>query len=357
MNTTFWGQWSEDYLKDHPELPPLTDEMLAAFKKRSGLELPSALVNLLRTKNGGRVYNPDFKLNGQDYCVSEIVGLGMTEDFSSIRSYAFMLLREDCAELRERLARKVGGDLAKVLLVADSGGYPDAYALNFNHCNSAGEPTVYRIAMDGDEVDADLIADSFADFLKGHYLGETEPIARMDEADQYRLLAQGGYSGRHKVGDSKVEMTWKICQDGDCILVFQEEDWGWGKSVTRMEMNRSQLCESSGVVNFLFGLYQQFLLYRTGKEIGANLSQAVNTKKLRIAKEDAPLKPRCFNLTFHTHTLEDELSADSWIRVRTAKAFEDRWKNSESQVWNDSIYSASEADLKQARRAIVRMLG
>ena len=356
MKENFWGQWSEEYLKDHPELPPLTDELLAAFKKRCALELPPALVNLLRTKNGGLLHNSDFKLGGSDYCVSEIVGLGMAEDFSSIRSYAFMLAGEHCAELREKLAQKVGGDLSKVLLIADSGGYPDAFALNFNHLNSTGEPTVYRISMGDEDACAEFVADGFADFLKGHYFGDAEPITRMEEADQYRLLAEGGYSGIHEVGGGRVEIAWKICLDGGRVLVFQQEDWGWGKKLTRMEINRAQIYESPGVLDYLFGLCQRFLVWRTSRAIGANLSQLANTKKIRIAKEDAPLKPGCFKLTFHTHTLGDELTADSWIRLRRAESFEGRWKNSESKVWSDAIYSARKDELAWARAALAKNL-
>lgn len=353
MKENFWGQWSEEYLKDHPELPPLTDELLAAFKKRCALELPPALVKLLRTKNGGPLHNPDFKLGGSDLRVSEIMGLGMAEDFSSIRSYAFMLAREHCAEIREKLTQKVGGDLSKVLLIADSGGYPDAFALNYTHLNSFGEPTVYRIAMDGDDASAELIADSFGDFLKGHYSGDAEPITRMEEANQYRLLAEGNYSGLHEVGSTPVEMKWKICLDGARILVFQEEDWGFGKSVTRMWITRSQIQESPGVLDFLFGLYQRFLLWRTGRAIGADLSQAANSKRICISKEDAPLRPSCYKLAFHTHNLGDELTEDSWIRIRRADAFEGRWKNSETKAWGGSVYSADKGELMQAQNAIV----
>ena len=356
MKTNFWGQWSEEYLKDNPELPPLTDEILAAFKKRCALKLPPALFNLLRTKNGGRLHNPDFKLGGRDCCVSEIVGLGTVEDFSSIRSYAFMLAGEDYTELREKLTQRVGGDLSNVLLIADSGGFPDAFALNFNHLNSTGEPTVYRISMDGEDACAELIADCFDDFLKGHYFGEAEPITRMEDAVQYRLLAEGGYSGIHEVGGNRVEIAWKICLDGGRVLVFQREDWGWGKKVTRMEINRAQIYESPGVLDYLFGLCQRFLVGRAGRAIGANLSQLANTKKIRIAKEDAPLKPGCFKLTFHTHTLGDELTAESWIRLRTAEAFEGRWKNSESKVWNDVIYSARKEELAVSREALAKNL-
>jgi len=170
------------------------------------------------------------------------------------------------------------------------------------------------------------------------------------------LLAEGGYSGTHEVSDKQVEIAWKICLQGSHVLVFQQEDWGWGKKLTRMEINRSQLYESSGVLDFIFGLYQKFLLWRTGNAIGADLSQAANTKRICIAKEDASLKPGCFNLTFHTHNLGDELTADSWIRVRTAEPFEGRWKNSESKVWNDAIYSAHKEELARAREALTNNL-
>src|SRR5688572_9996315 len=109
-----------------------------------------------------------------------------------------------------------------------------------------------------------------------------------------------------------------------------------------MELNRSQLRSASGVLAFLHSLYQRFVLRRLGKEMGADLSQLANTEKLSIAKYDAPLNPRCFSLTFHTQILGDEPSADPWMRVRTAKAFEGRWKNSNSEVWNDSVYSPHE---------------
>lgn len=356
MKENFWGKMSDEYLKNNPEPPPLTDASLAAFEQRVGLKLPKALTDLLHVKNGGPLQNTDFRFNGKDYQVTYVKAVTFEDSYDSIRTYNSILSDPDAEDSRVSLQKRVG-DLSKLLFVAEALDGPDAFALNYDDLNAAGEPTVWVVALTyGEEAKAKRIADSFSEFLDGQYFGDETPIVDLNEAAQYRLLAEGGYSGTHEVSGNNVEVAWKICLDRSRILVFQQEDWGWGKSVTRMELKRSQLRSSSGVLDFFYSLYQRFLLHRLGKEMGANLSQLANTEKLRVSKYDAPLKPRCFNLTFHTHTFGDEPSADPWIRLRTAKAFEGRWKNSESEVWNNSVYSAREEDLKQARRSIAGIL-
>ena len=356
MKENFWGKMSDEYLKENPEQPPLTDESLAAFEQCVGLKLPKALTNLLRVKNGGPLQNTDFRFNGKDYEVTYIKAAVPDDSYSSIRSYSNILRDPDFAEAGDQLQKKVGS-LAKLLYVAEPSGYPFSYVLNYNRLNFSGEPTVCCVWLEfGEEPNLKQIANSFTDFLAGQYEGDAAPIVEMNEAERYRVLASGGYSGMHEVSGKKVEMEWKVCLDGRRIIVFQREDWGWGESVKRQEMNRSQFQESSGalevLLDWLFGLYQRFLLWRTGKEIGADLSQLANTKKLRIEKCDAPLKPRCFTLTFFAHTLGDELTDDSWIRTREATPYEGRWKNSESKVWNISISSASKQELQKVRSAI-----
>lgn len=354
MNENFWGKMSDEYLKDNPEPPALTNEMLAHFEQRVGLKLPKTLIDLLLTKNGGLIRNTDFRFNGKDYQVTYVKSVTLEDSYNSIRTYENILDDPNAEEAKVSLQKKAG-DLSKLLLMAEALDGPDAFVLNYSDFRN-GEPTVWLIALEyGEEARAKRIANSLTEFIGGQYSGDETPIVSMKEAEQYQLLAAGGYSGQHEVGDSKVETAWKICLNGAHLLVFQEEDWGLDKSVIRMEMNRAQFNSSSGLLDLLFGFYLRFALYRLGKQIGANLSQAANTKKLSISKKDAPLKPRCFDLTFHTHTLGDELTEDSWIRVRRATMYEGRWKNSESKVWNDSISSAREEELLQALKVITKL--
>ncbi len=49
----FWAELSEESKAVVRQLPPLTDETLAAAEAQFGVKLPPALVDLLRTQNGG----------------------------------------------------------------------------------------------------------------------------------------------------------------------------------------------------------------------------------------------------------------------------------------------------------------
>jgi len=353
MKANFWGQMSDEYLQNNPEPPPLTDEILAKFEQRIGQRLPKSLTDLLRIKNGGLLQNTDFRFDGKEYEVTYIKAVSSNDSYDSIQSYATILGGADSAEAREELQGMMG-PLSQLWYFAEPSGYPFGYVLNYNKLNSHAEPTIWCIGLEyGEPPSVKQIADSFSDFLAGQYEGDAGPIVEMKEAERYRVLAAGGYSGLHEVSGNKVEMEWKVCLDSRGILVFQREDWGWGESVKRQEMCRSQFQESHGVLDSLFGMYQRFLLWRTGKEMGADLGQLANTKRLRIEKFDAPLRPRCFTLTFFAHTLGDKLTDDAWIRTREATPYEGRWKNSESKVWNVSISSASKEALEKARIAVV----
>jgi len=239
----------------------------------------------------------------------------------------------DTNEMRELLQKK-RGNLSKLLFVADSGGYPYAFALNYNHLNSAGEPTVYCVWLEEDETDATFTADSFGEFLAGQYFGDAEPIVDLAEAGKYRLVAEGRYEGKHEISGNAVLVSWKICSRMNRILVFSSEDWGWGVTLERSELFKAHL-------------HLAFLpLEKYGVDLDPDFAELIRpaVEPEVLSKYDIPASPDCFQFTFHVQP--------EWVRKKTSKAFEGKWKNSAGQVWNTSVYSADKAALEKVIEAV-----
>ena len=344
MNENFWGQMSEEYLKNNPELPPLTDETLATFEKQIGLKLPKALTDLLRIKNGGLVQNTDFKFKGKEYEATYFKSVRLDETFEAIRSYASIFSDSDMSEIREQLQKKAG-DLSKLLLVAEPNGHPYAFALNYNHLNSVGEPAVFCVWMDCDEADANLTANSFSDFLAGQYFGDEHPTVDLSEAKKYRLIAEGSYQGRYEgtheegsltLSGLPVRVSWKICSHRSRLIVFQKSDWAGKSEITREEIHKSALA-------FDFPSLESYGV-ELEPELVENIRPAIEIEVL--SEYDAPITPKCYELLLHIQPGHKQ-----WVAIDSSTAYRGRWKNSKYKVVYSSVKSADKAALGKAIEA------
>lgn len=346
MSVNFWGEMSEEYLKNNPQAPPLTDETRAIFERQTGLKLPNDLVNLLRIKNGGILQNTDFTFRGKKYEVSNIRAVTQNDAFDSTRSYDCILNDSDWSETRRQL-QKIIGDLSKLLCVAEPNGHPYAFALNYNHLNATGEPTVYYISLGCDEAAARQIGDSFADLLAGQYFGDEHPTVNLAEAQKYQVIAEGAYEGRYKGHHEKdstmlsglpVRVSWKICSDGDRLIVFQESDWAGQLEITRGEIHKSTLA-------FDFPSLESF-----GIEIETELAELIRPAiEIEIlSKFDAPLMPDCYELLLHIQP-----GSDKWVRIDSSSPYQNRWKNDQVDVVYSSLKSSSKVQLRRTLQAVI----
>lgn len=344
MNATFWGRMSEEYLKENPELPPLSDETLAAFEKRMGLKLPKALTDLLRIKNGGPLVNTDFRFDSKDYQVTYFKSVSPSDSYASISSYASILGDSENAETRDQLQKKVG-NLAKVVLVAEPLDHHYAFALNYNRLNSNGEPTIVCVARSyEEEAEVDQIADSFADFLAGQYAGDERPAVNLNESQKYQLIAEGGFDGRYEgtpepglLSGLPVRVRWKICSAKSRLIVFQDVDWGGQLEITREVIPKSAL-------TFDFPSLESY-----GVELEADLAEMIRpaVEIEVLSKYEAPLIPDCYELLLHIQP-----GGKKWVSIDSSSPYQGRWKNSKSEVVYSSLKSSNKADLIRTLQAV-----
>jgi hypothetical protein len=346
MNANFWGQMSDEYLRDHPEPPPLTDEALAAFEKRSGLKLPKALTELLRIKNGGLLQNTDFNFEGKEFQVTYFKSVSPDDSFDAIRSYADVLSGPDAAEMRQQLKKKAG-DPSRLLLVAEPLDFPYAFALNYNRLSSRGEPTVYCVCLvECEEVRVKCLANSFTDFLAGQYFGDEQPTVNLAEVKKYRLIAEGGYEGRYEgtpqpgagiLSGLPVRVRWSICSHRSRLIVFQEIDWAGQPKITRAEIHKSALA-------FDFPPLESY-----GAELEPELAEMIRPaiEIDVLSKFDAPLIPDCYELLLHVKP-----GHKRWVSIETSSPYQGRWKNSKSKVTYESVKSASEPELARVQQSV-----
>jgi hypothetical protein len=321
------------------ELPPLTPQAIDAREHQLGIKFPPALLELLRTKNGGFLQNPDFRLEGEAFGVREIFGIGDGKGFREIRPASSFLVSEDPEpnELGERI-RQQAGDLERLLVFADN----DFcwYALDYNHLNSAGEPPVIWALTDEEDAAARRVADSVADFLHGQYFGEVEPSVHMEEAQRYTVLTEGGYEGTHRITGKAIQIAWKICADGDRLILFQREDWGQGEMRARAEICRTALG------------WEPIPLEEYGVDLEPGLAKlirgTVEAKCLEVTRHDVPVSPGCYELGFRLPPSEE-----TRIKLTRSEAYQGRWKNSSSDVLATQIYGSDKAVLRKAIDLIV----
>jgi len=309
----FWREVEKDSPAAAEALPALNDEMVAACEKKFGVKFPRRLLELLRTKNGGSLDNPDFKFQGRDCQVSEISGIHDAEKPSGIMPCSSFLNTPDLQDWRNQLQQQAG-DPSKLLIFGED--HPYSYVLDYNHLNSVGGPKILCVLMDEDIVQAWPAVDSFEEFLKGQYFGDPEPTARFEEAQRYRVISEGGYEGKHSVGGSPVRFSWKISSRRTHVIVFAIEDWGRGEEYidfTRSDFHKSSICFRRHCIN----------------------------------REKAVQEPDCYSLW-----LEVQPAGKGMVH-KTSKPYKGRWKNTSSRIVCTKIYSANKSVLEQALNAVV----
>ncbi len=240
--------------------------------------------------------------------------------------------------MRENLEARAG-DASKLIQFA--GGDCWSYLLDYNRLNAAGEPTVIQMMLDDpEEVGVERIADSFEDFMKGHYAGDAEPVVRLEEAGQYKLVAGGGYEGQHTVTGKAIRIAWKICSHRNRLIVFKrEEGWEDGETRERSELYKSALClEFPALEDYGVEL---------DPELAENIRPAVEIEILGVF--DVPVEPRCYQFLLHIQP-----GGSKWVSKQTSEACEGRWKNDSSRVVYASVYSADKAELKRTMAAVAR---
>jgi hypothetical protein len=346
VNTNFWREMAAEYLRDHPEPPPLTEEALAAFEKQIGAKLPRALTELLLVKNGGLLQNTDFRFDDEEYQVTYFKSVRPDESFDGIRSYANILSYPEAAEMREQLQKMVG-NLSRLVLVAEPLDFPYAFALNYNHLSSNGEPTVYCVRlMEGEEANVKCLANCFEDFLAGQYFGDEQPTVSFAEANRYQLVAEGGYEGCYKgisqpgsgmLSGLPVRVHWKVCSHWNRLLVFQQIEWAGRSEIRRSELRKSEL------------VFDFPSLESLGEELEPELAEMIRPAiEIEVlSKLDAPLIPDCYELLLHV-----KLGQERWVSVESSSPYEGRWKNWKFRVAYESIKSGSRHELARVQRSI-----
>ncbi|MEO7299487.1 MAG: SMI1/KNR4 family protein [Verrucomicrobiota bacterium] len=330
---SFWKELTDEGRSVVKELPPLSDEMVAVCEKKFGIKFPQSLLELLRTQNGGFLENSDFKIAGKDYRVREIMGIGDGEGFREIRPWSYCFSNDDALEkdIAESL-QKEGGDLSRLLLFGDDDYV--CYALDYNFLNSDGEPTVICAVPDPETTEVRRVANSFSELLKSHYFGDVEPTVQMEEALRYTLIAEGGYNGTLRSTDATIVIKWKICSEADRLIIFQQEDWGWGEKRERSEISKSSLD------------WSPIPLEGYGVDVEPDLAKlirpTVEAECLDVTLYDVPTTPKCFQLNFRI-----PIGEQNRIKKTTSEAYEGRWKNESSKLIHACVYSDNKAALKK----------
>ena len=334
----FWRELDAEARKAVHQLPPLTDEMVAACETKFGVRFPPALLHLLRSQNGGLLENTDFKFHGKDCGVTGIRGIDDGEGFSCIRPCSdFMDESDPLGGDLVRQLRKKAGDPARLLCFADDEVH--WYALDYNHLNSKGEPTILRVLTDEDTANCWRVADSVAGFLQGQYFGDPEPSVQLKEADKLKLIAEGGYTGKSRVNRTPVQISWKICSQRSRIIVLSSEDWGIDKEGP--ELRRAELLKG----NLCFGGQ---LSEENAAELGPELTDLIrpHVEAESIEKYDIGVTPTCYLLRL------DIQPQGKWVKVQDSKPYKGKWKNSSDEVVYTRVFSADKAALRRAMIAV-----
>jgi hypothetical protein len=314
------------------QLSPLTDAMIATCETRFGVKFPKSFLDLLRTQNGGLLENSDFKFDGKDCGVSTIFGLDEAAKFNGLKSCASILESWDDMEMRD-LFISTAGDPCRILMFADND--YEQYAFDYTHLNEHGEPTVLRLMMGEGDVSSRCVADSFSRFLQCQYSGDSDPAVKMEHANDYELIAEGGYAGHHQVGGTPLAMSWKICAQEDRFIVFAKEDWGLEPhaQLTRAEFKKDAL------------IFQHRLAKWEIEEAG---SEFVALIRRAVRRFDVFTNPQGYVLC-----LEVGPGSGEDVRIQETIPYEGRWKNSTTEVVNTAIYSADQKALEKAFAAMI----
>ena len=324
--------------------PPLTDKSLLVCEENCGVRPPRALVALLRTRNGGALENSDFKFGGKRFNVWRILSVSESGDSKSIQpcsrssepSTPSMALRN----------RKRGGDPSRLICFAEADNY--GYALDYNHLNSEGEPTVVATSLDTEELQSERVADSFSGFLNGQYFGDAEPIVQVGEAENYKVIAEGGYKGIHTTGyagmpetkGASVSVAWKICAHRKRLIVFAQENWGLGEIRRRAEFCKADLYLTFTPVEDVVG-------FEIEPELAENIRPSVEVEILE--EYTIAVEPKCYAFIMYIPPWKQK-----WIVEQRSEASKGLWKNDTWKTLVTSVYSADERSLENAIKSVAQ---
>jgi len=336
---SFFKGWADRVKRDY-DLPRLTDEMIAAFEHNHGIKLPKSLLDLLRIKNGGVINNPDFRFTGLEFTVAELRGVGEGLKIPHLESLESVY--DDASETEQREWKRHFDKLGKVFVLAEAGGHPYSFALDYNRPGPAGEPAVVLIRFDGESMEVQTVADSFGEFLKAQYQGDETPGVKLEEADSYELISQGDYSGRHAISDVPIEHAWKICADKDRLMVYQKTDFNGTKT-----WQKATLLKSSLVFSFA-------PLEESGVDVETELADLIRDEAAPeiLVQEAAYANPDCYRLDLHVDPAQD-----NWIELLETTQFGERWKNSVSRVVYISVYSSDRSLLERTFQDLAKSCG
>jgi hypothetical protein len=321
------------------KLPPLTDEEVRACETEFGVCFPAALIDLLKEQNGGYFENWDFKLNGRDYSIDDVTGISSSAKWGAIQPLGGVLDPEFFLPEELQRIREVIGDPARVLPFSGDGHY--FYALDYNRLNKKGEPTVAYISIEGEPVH-ERVADSFAELLAGQYEGDAEAVVSLAEADRLTVIASGGYSGSRPQTPEGLRHSWKICGTEDRIIVLASENYGWGPTLERYEMQQSALDLTPVDAEHVAG--------ELGPEL-ANLVLPSLTAALIEEWDAAGVVPPCYSLR-----LPIDPTGDERVRHQTSAPYQGKWKNTSVEVVYAQVFSGSKAELERALGAVIECI-
>ena len=306
---SFWYQFDDEKKSNDINHPPLTDDMVRSLEDLYKVRFPKRLVALLKEKNGGYLTDNEFKFDGEDYMVDSISGLTNPEEWSNIKPIT-RIFEGELGEsvLRELNSKFVNPDL--VLPFADYAGHC-LYALDFNDSSPTGEPRIVYLEIEGDVVVRSL-ADSFDDFLKGHYLGEPTPSVNLEDVSKETLLVETRSAGRHVHGGTTLEFFSWACDRKKELLVFSKSTWD-GK----VHLRRSVVPKKSLAPDFC-----------------------------EISKVDYVGEPAIYQLLLHVDP------NCSWVELDDAEQSGTVWKNTKGKVVYDRVYSHDRDQLVQLSKRI-----
>lgn len=306
----FWLQFEEGSPAAETALPPLTDDEVRSFESRYRVKLPKRLVDLLKAQNGGSLVHDSFKFRGKDYYLDDISGLAASEQFGTIKPLSEVFDLEDEGDLEAQIKDQIGNP-ELVFLFGTYGGHC-MYALDYNQASKQQEPKVIYFILEGDLSGVRSLADSFDDFLKGHYLGEPTPSVNLEDVSKETLLVETRSAGRHVHGGTALEFFNWVCDRKKELIVFSKSTWD-GK----VSLRRSVVPKKSLVPDF------------------CEISKVEYVGEPAIYQLLLQVDPNCSGVTI------DDAEQSGTV-----------WKNTKCEVMNDYVYSHDRDQLVQLSKRI-----
>lgn len=303
---SFWYEFPEENKENDIRHPPLTGATVASIEGRYHVRFPRRLIALLREKNGGYLNNKEFKLKGKDYQVDSISGLA-EPGWSVIESFSHLFKRLDDSQFLDQFPANFGNP-DRVLIF---GGYAShcLYALDYNKCNRNGEPRVLYLNIEGG-IRAHEVAGGFDEFLDGQYLGDPAPSVHWDERANKTPALETHVSFQHKLGEAWLEQLHRVYRLENTLIVFTRSRWNerirLRKATVRLKSLAPEFCNISK------------LDYAAGSDV--------------------------FVLCLHVDPHR------KWLDVEDSEQAGSLWKNTHSELLNDSIHASDRNLLDKFRR-------